>query len=179
MLRPVDPPRACCLLNVDFWVNLCLDDTLLETPSRTLRGPLVTINVLIATLLKTAVNMGYLSVLPLIAFVLTMLPSLERPLVRPCFMVCGPTLRVTGVACPCSWFEVFQDMLFHGRLMPFPSCSWHSCRWCCCHNTLWRRCLWYDLGGQFAHFAPDHPESRSIIWGCCCRFCPSPSYHFR
>lgn len=47
-------------------------------------------------LLKTAVNIGYSSVLPLMVFVLLiMLLSLKRPPVQPCSMVCGPTLRVT------------------------------------------------------------------------------------
>lgn len=50
---------------------------------------------LIAMLLKTAVNIGYLSVLHFKGFVLTMLRSLVRLLERPCSLVCGPIPMAT------------------------------------------------------------------------------------
>ena len=53
------------------------------------------IGVLTAMLLKTAVNIGYLSVLHFKGFVLTMLRSLVRLLERPCSLVCGPIPMAT------------------------------------------------------------------------------------
>ena len=65
-------------------------------------------------------------------------------------------------------------MLFYGWLVPFSSCSWHSCRCSSCHYALWGRHLWHDLGRQFAYLASDHPASWSLGWGYCHRLCLHP-----